>query len=403
MKIGVAGPFAIDSLKDYLHIEDEAHLKLGARATSVNGIMRGLLNQGAQVYAYTLDGRVKEPITIKGDNLTIRIAHARGRAWRRVSDFFAYEANEVQKLIAMDDVDIVHAHWSYEYAVGAIKSGLPHLITFRDASWEILKIHRDMYRVVRWMIDLWVKRNGQHFNVNSPYLQKKLASMKKELPIVPNPVDDQFIANTMQSKSHPKGKVKVIALLTGWIKRKNPIPALHAFQMLRQAYGDKVEFHLFGPGYSEHEPGYLWAQENNLLDGVFFRGTMAHSQIMAGLGDYDILLHPAIEESFGMPLIEGLCCGLPVIAGQDAGAVPWVLNYGENGILVDVESPQAMFEAMQNLIEDAGLYERLSNTGLDYVRDHFTTEKVAEKYIELYDKILAKDASRVKMKKNFLL
>lgn len=125
-----------------------------------------------------------------------------------------------------------------------------------------------------------------------------------------------------------------------------------------------------------------------MLDGVFFHGQLPYEQLMNQLRNYDLLLHPSLEESFGMTLIEAMAQGLPVIAGKYSGAVPWVLNYGKNGILVDVASTKEIADALRMLTHDEDLYRQLSSDGIQYVWNNFSEDIIAREHLELYRRVL---------------
>lgn len=388
MKIAIAGPISVKSLYQHLTISNQ-YLELGSGGTAVNNIIHGMLKLGHQVSVYTLDSRIDDRLILRGPKLTIYFGKYRSSARSRALDLFSFEANQIRQFIQEDKPDIINAQWSYEYAMGAIKSGFPHLITFRDDAWEILKFFKDPYRAIRLLLDLRVKFKGKNFNVNSLYLQKQLNWFKKNLPIIPNPIDEAILVD--QSRTLPEGKIKIVSLLNGWSKRKNPEAALKAFHLLYQKYKERVEYHLYGEGFSTNDPGYQWAKANNLTTNVHFHGEVDNKELMDSIENYDILFHSALEESFGNSLIEGLAKGLPVVGGKDSGAVPWVLNYGKNGVLVDVKSPQSTFEGLDRLIQDKSLYESLSAGGLTYIKENFTSQIIAQKYVGLYQKLLKQD------------
>ena len=79
------------------------------------------------------------------------------------------------------------------------------------------------------------------------------------------------------------------------------------------------------------------------------------------LMDASMLVIPSAEEGFGMPAVEAMACGLPVIAAN-RGALPEVL--GDAGLLVDPESPEALATAMLRVIEDDELRRDLRARGL---------------------------------------
>ncbi len=386
-KIGIAGPALINSLKEHLQGVSPEQLELGLGGTAVNNLVNGLLKNGVNVSLYTLDRTISEPVILCGEHLTVYVGVYRPSGRQRMLDMFKQEARQIKEFILQDAPDFVNAHWSYEFALGTIWSNYPHLITFRDSATEILKLQKDPYRLIRFFLDLRVKIAGRHFSVNSLYLQKKLGSLGSKATVISNPVNETYIAKL--SKKHPGSSIKIVSVLNGWNKRKNATKALLAFKQLRQHFGEDITYHIYGPGYAPGSEAEKWAIQNKCDQGVSFMGSYDHSVLMERIAQYDILLHPALEESFGNTLIEGLALGLPIVAGEKSGAVPWVLNYGKNGLLVDVTDEQAIYQALKKLVENKTLYESLSSDGISYIKKHFTSKEIAAAYLELYNKVLS--------------
>lgn len=74
-----------------------------------------------------------------------------------------------------------------------------------------------------------------------------------------------------------------------------------------------------------------------------------------------LLVHPALEEGFGMTVLEAMTAGVPVVA-SDRGAIPEVA--GDAGLLVDPEDAGALAAAMERVVDDEALAERLSAAGV---------------------------------------
>lgn len=125
------------------------------------------------------------------------------------------------------------------------------MITLYDLPWEILKLKKDIYRLIRLLMNYWVMQKGKYFICNSPYTAKKLSRFySKDYSIIPNSILLDWIIN--QPKKFPSENIKIVSLLSGWSKLKNPETALKAFSVIRKNYGNKVEYHLFGQDYEEN-------------------------------------------------------------------------------------------------------------------------------------------------------
>ena len=64
-------------------------------------------------------------------------------------------------------------------------------------------------------------------------------------------------------------------------------------------------------------------------------------------------------ENFGLTIVESAACGLPVVASPTGGPKE-ILENCENGLLVDVEDPIAIAEALKKIIADQSLWEKYS-------------------------------------------
>jgi L-malate glycosyltransferase len=122
--------------------------------------------------------------------------------------------------------------------------------------------------------------------------------------------------------------------------------------------------HGFGPG----GPAERWAAERHIAEGITFVGPLPHELVLDALTKADILVHPALEESYGMAIGEAQLAGVPVIGGASSGGVPWALDYNQAGRLVDVRSSRSIAAAMVELALDSAAWSRLARAGADLVR-----------------------------------
>jgi len=99
---------------------------------------------------------------------------------------------------------------------------------------------------------------------------------------------------------------------------------------------------------------------------------------------------PALNEGFGLPLLEAMACGAPVIAGN-TGAQPEVV--GDAGILVDPHQTEAIAEAMEALWEDEALRAQLRRRSLERAR-LFTPQRTLEQLLSAYERALSQPFSR---------
>lgn len=402
MRVGIAGPLGTVDIEHLLDGDTSQLPREMTGATLLVSLIEALIHEGHEVVAFTTDPallpRRHNRVIAHGRNLTVYYVPRRHHSVRfdrgargRILDFFALERHALADAIRDAQPDIVHAHWTYEFAAAALESGLPTLITCHDSPWAILKLHLNLYRSGRYLMARSVFRKARHLTAVSPYMVEELRGMARApLNVVPNPLPDSVFeaGHARAARDFQIQPPQIAMLLSGWSSGKNPEPAMSAMRHVRAVYPG-ARMHLYGPGFGPGERAQKWAAEHAMEDAFVFHGWTVHSQAMRELAEMTILLHPSIEESFGMTIAEAMALGLPVVAGERSGAVPWVLGTEEGGgALVDVRSPEKIAQAILAILSDPALYARYSRQGRARACAHFSATAVARAYLDLYGDVL---------------
>lgn len=95
-------------------------------------------------------------------------------------------------------------------------------------------------------------------------------------------------------------------------------------------------------------------------------------------------IFPSFHESFGMPLVEAMACGVPVIT-SNVTACPEIT--GNAGLYIDPHDTTALRSAMQKLMEDTALHNLLAANALERVKD-FSWEKTARLHETLFSRYI---------------
>jgi glycosyltransferase involved in cell wall biosynthesis len=107
------------------------------------------------------------------------------------------------------------------------------------------------------------------------------------------------------------------------------------------------------------------------------------------LASLDVFVTTSHLIGFGGSLIDAMACGTPVVTAQ-AGGVPEVVVHRETGLLVPSRNPKALAEAVLKLYLDKNLAARLARGGQDAVQEKYSTEAMARRTIEIYERLAAK-------------
>jgi glycosyltransferase involved in cell wall biosynthesis len=154
---------------------------------------------------------------------------------------------------------------------------------------------------------------------------------------------------------------------------KNVGTLLEAFEMLPIADRRHLQLVLAG-GDSANRPLLEdRACRLGIAHQVRFPGLIADDDLPQVYSGATLLVLPSLEEGFGLPALEAMACGTPVVASERA-AIPEVV--GTAGLLFDPDKPRALAEALLRMLNDAGLRERFRTAGLHRARA-FSTEKTS--------------------------
>ena len=396
MKIGIAGPVSTESVAKHLAGDISSLPKGMAGAPLLGTLISALIARGHQVSAYTLDKTLhpslNPPVIAEGIGFRIYYGPYRPHSFRmngskpgRMSDFFAVERDAIENAIRIDKPDVVHAHWTYEFSLAAIASGIPHLVTCHDSPLKVLRFMPNLYRLGRYLMARKVFKKARRLSAVSPYLKDQIQRYAKvPVAVIPNPIPFAVAEETpAQRKIADRASPNIAMVLNGWGALKNPKPAFEAFNMLRETLLD-AKLHLFGFDFSPGEKAQSWAQAHGIDEGMIFHGPMPNVALLSKLRAMDLLLHPALEESFGMVLVEAMALGLPVVGGDKSGSVPWVLGNGDAGVLADMRSSGAIFRALSRILQDAAEYDRIVGAGLTRVQRLFMPDGVVKEYEKMY-------------------
>lgn len=94
-------------------------------------------------------------------------------------------------------------------------------------------------------------------------------------------------------------------------------------------------------------------------------------------------------ENFGLTLVEAAACGLPVIASPTGGPKE-ILNHCKNGLLVDVEDPAAIADALKKIISDQAVWEKYSARGIQNANQLYSWTTHANHYMEVIHELFSR-------------
>lgn len=153
-------------------------------------------------------------------------------------------------------------------------------------------------------------------------------------------------------------------------------PKVIALERFYRLHGGPV-----GSGY-RHDLDRLLSDE--AASHVHYTGPLNHDELVEHYCAADIFVFPSIwQEPFGIPPVEAMAAGLPVISTRGGGPSE-IVQHCETGLLVERGSVEELVGAMLTLLEDAELYHRMQINAVQRAREHFSWDHVAQNFYREY-------------------
>ena len=380
--VGHANPF---EFKDYFN---GSHIppNINGNAASVNAHIQSLLDLGQQVSVFTYSNNVSKTIAFfKGEHLEFIVIPRGKNPLVRFSrmDIVCKLRYEISKRLSK--IDVIHAQWTYEYAYAilpfakekscfcTVRDWCPYQMTLQKHWRDKLYWRWNQFFFKRVMATLRL-----HLIANSEYTYACIKAYDARLRPhkLFNSIKSKFILTTRTHYPEIPTYISIAQNITD--PRKNIKTLLSAFQKIRIQQEAKL---LLIGAYNEEIVNEWRTQQ--LLNGVELLGSIDHDKVISYIDQSSILVHPAVEETFGNILLEGMARRIPVIGGQDAGGVPQVLGQRKYGILCDVTSIDSLLQAMLQA-EDAEIVQPLIAKAADYLQQNFSSDIIGEKHLQVY-------------------
>lgn len=378
MRIGVAGPIDILDLRRWL--PEHSSMRTGYAFPLTGQLAAAYRRAGHDIHVFAEDEQLHNVEHVSGDGVHVTVVPLR-RARDRARDFFGEERRSLSDAMRAASCDVIHAHWTYEFALAGFASGTPTLVTAHDWAPAILRQYRDAYRLMRLGMQLATLRRARHLTAVSPYIAERLRRVAGvPIEVIPNGLDTTW--GRGRSSLAPGNLLQpiVLAVNTGFERRKNVANLLMAFDIARKTVAES-RLLLVGPDYGPNGPAHRWARQRRLESSVEFVGAKTQDEVKDLLSISALLVHPSLEESFGMTVLEAATSGVDVIAHQKAVGPAWILESSPE-CLVDCGDPRELADAIVDRLLADG--EEIKQRTVALQRDvthRFSLDETVSRYL----------------------
>jgi glycosyltransferase involved in cell wall biosynthesis len=357
----------------------------------VLALARGLAGRpGVELSVVTALPGLSGPEVRVGDGFTLHcVPRTRGgrlTGQRQVVDALAGQ-------IAQLAPDIVHAHSAGIYAGGALRSGLPAVITLHGI------IHREAQQAwaasswpdrLRWLADAryerGIVRRARDIIAISPYVVAEFRGRTRaRFHLIENPVDDRFF----DAPAPPPGQEWLLCVAR-IIPRKGILALVEAFALIAH---ERPAATLTVVGETASDPGYAGAcrkraDDLGMSERVRFTGALPLHEIRAHYAASDVVLLASEQETAPVTIAEAMAVGRAVVSTDVGGCAALVVD-GITGCIVPAKHPARLAAATIELLADPARCATMGRAGRIAAEARFRLNIVTDATLAVYGQILA--------------
>ncbi len=298
----------------------------------------------------------------------------------------AFIQGKLKGLIDKHSIDVFHGPNFYLPRRGKT----PMAVTVHDLSAQFMPSQHSLkHRLSQIFLKPSLKRADRIITVSKATedeLVRYYSRCADKIHVVYNGVSDRFSPAGDEEKKRIKkdlGLPERFILFVGTLEpRKNLRGLLLAYAQLREKFYFKLVI-AGGKGWMESDIPKIIA-ENKLENDVLFTGYIDSERLPALYSTADIFAYPSFYEGFGLPPLEAMACGTPVVT-SNRSSLPEVA--GDAAILVDPDDVGDIAVELKRIIEDEELRNGLIKKGLTRAKK-FTWDRCATKTLAIYRELI---------------
>ena len=284
----------------------------------------------------------------------------------------------------IDAVDLVHTLIPLP-----VVSRKPLLVTVHDVVPLLFPQYYPWHNrfVVRWMLGRLARQNSRFIAV-SKCTRDDLARLMKipsaRITTIYNGVNPAYWSQDREGIGQARAKYhlpdRYFLYIGSMHPRKNLKTLLSAYLAFKPQDVHDVGLVLAGRMGLGGDALVQYLQDQQIQDAVTLPGYIAEADLPDVIRGSEAVIYPSLYEGFGLPALEAIACGTPVIASQSS-SIPEAT--GENAHLCDPLDVSCFVDAMRSVVEHPEMREELSVTGPEWA-SRFSWKETAAGVLGLY-------------------
>ena len=338
-------------------------------------VLRAASTDGWDVIVYA-DRPLPEALALPG--IHVRVMRAPSTLW--------WDQVSLPRRLAKDRVSVFLS----PYYKGPLRASCPVVLTIHDLMFiQYLGRPRFVYDPVMTTLARRYAAAAAAIVADSEYTKRSIVGRlgigAGKVTVIPVAVSSEFTPQAIMAETRRRYGIAGAYLLAvgNFLPHKNLPRLLEAYARLSEPLRRTHQLVLAGGDRGRQRELEREVARLGIQGRVAFPGLIAEADLPGLYGGCALCVLPSLVEGFGLPALEAMACGAPVVASNHA-AIPEVV--GDAALLVNPDDPAAMASAMERVLSSEQLAEELRQRGLIRAKA-FTPVRTAGRVLQLLEQV----------------
>ncbi len=384
MKLVMLGPYPIDNNTD--------SIKGGVQAVLVN-MVKGLSRfRDLDIHIVTASHDIDRDADFKSNGLNIHAVPAD----KRFGNVTLYLRTRKRLSEKIDQIrpDLVHTHMFGYYTLSALDSGYKGLIVnthgIPDRDWKISGSIMDIIRKnLQYCIYKKCMKRVRDVIVNGSYVKNCLTGLKgKNIYELNNPISEAFFETDETLEEELR------LLFVGNIsEEKGMMTILRALKTLKGSF-DGIKLMVAGQAkeHSFYSKSVRFIEENGLGGSVHFLGHLNEGELKEEYAKASIFTFPSKQDVAPLALLQAMAAGKAIVTTR-VGGIPYIVDDGVNGFLVDKEDFVSLADRVALFIKDSALRKKFGLNAQRKVFKDYRIDTITNRLYKIYKEVNDNESS----------
>lgn len=197
-------------------------------------------------------------------------------------------------------------------------------------------------------------------------------------------IDSEVIYNVLDEEKFPFKRREVFK--PDFIVTRNLEPMynvaclIKAFRLIQDKYPE-ASLSIIGSGSQDQSLKLL--SDDLKLRNVVFTGMVERDSIARYYGKCDFMLNASSIDNMPISILEAFSSGIPVVS-TEAGGISYIINDGENGVLVPLNDEKSMAEKVFYLLENQDIAQKIALNAFNDCKVNYSWEANRQKWLDVY-------------------